>query len=257
MRNLFLVLASLLGLAGCAQEAVGPVGPAAVFGWRSAGLVMKDADHFGGLHRMIKVGSSLFAMDAYSSDSALDRRPSEWNIWELRNGVWVKLPMPDGVIPCRWTGQGNSLIVGTFYSGQVWKFDVETRNWSSVKIPSLPESPDTIWNVRSIGLYSGQLFVGLEVYGSTEHYCWLGDAGTSSGNKIPCIGANKNFVPDYIQELDGYLYAISRQYGIFRWKTGDAAWEQLPSARGKTIAKEEEFVSAIGIHHGSYMWAMR
>lgn len=52
----FLLLASLLGLAGCAQEAVGPSGPAA-FGWRSAGLVMPNADHDGGFASVISVAA--------------------------------------------------------------------------------------------------------------------------------------------------------------------------------------------------------
>jgi len=246
------LMASLLGLAGlvgCAsQEAVGPVGPAAVFGWRSAGLVMPKADHDGGLHRMIKVGNSLFAMDAYSSDSAPEKRWCQWRVWELRSGTWSQLSIPDNGIPSRWTGVGNDLVIGTMYSGKAWSFNTESRAWKNVSLPDLPDSPDTMWTVRSMGVYSGKIFIGMDVYGSTQHFCWIGDA--SGGSKYPCIGANKNFVPDNVQELDGYLYAISRQYGIFRWKMGDSTWEQLPSARGKTITAEEEFVSAIGIHHG-------
>ncbi len=248
MRGVFLLLlASLLGLVGCA-EAVGPSGPSA-FGWRSAGLVMKDADRYGGLHRMIKVGSSLFAMDAFSSDSAPKKRWSEWRIWEMRDGKWEQLKLPQGEIPNTWTSQGSQLLIGTKYSGRVLSFDVSSRNWDSVVIPIRPSSPDTMWEIASIGLYSGNVFIGSITSGSLDHVCWIGGVGPA-GLRIPCFGKNQNIIPDDVMEFEGSLYAIDQQYGIYRWKTGDAAWEQLPSARGRTNSKEEEGVSAIGIHHG-------
>jgi hypothetical protein len=225
-----------------------------LYGWRSAGLVLRDADRTGGLHKMVNIGNTLFVMDAYAPDSAPKNRPYQWRIWkgDANTGAWSQLSMPQGQVPTNsWVVKGQELVVGMKYTGQVWCYSIVTGRWRRLSLPPLPESPDTLWELRSLGLYSGRLVVGVTTYGAAVHYTWLEGIGAdTAGEIIPGIGAKKNWPLDYVQEFEGALYGISSQYGVFRWTPGADSWEQLPSPRGRTNADEDELVSAIGIHAG-------
>ena len=65
-----------------------------------------------------------------------------------------------------------------------------------------------------------------------------------------------NFYNAY--QLDGYLYAYQSEWGIARYREGDASWEKLPSARGRTDPTEFEFLSAMSVVNGKlyvgYEW---
>ena len=257
--------------------------PTVVFGWRSAGLVLPDADNTGGLHRLVNIGNHIFVMDAYTPGympgQAEDGKFYHWRVWQGNVGsdVWDSLPMPNGNTPSEWIVIGDFLYIGMKYTGEVWRYDPNGAQWAQIKLPTLPVSPQN-WNfVLFLGSYQGELVVGEGAMGSNQSLFWMGGVKDTIGQSIAGTGVQMSYPQGRAVEFDGYLYGISEQFGVYRWKTGQAAWQLLESPRGRNdsmvvdpcalaaavvgytgalscpetkVNTETEMVSAIGVHDG-------
>jgi hypothetical protein len=278
----FVTLVLSVLLAGCAEShTTAPSGNSGkVFGWRSAGLILSDANNTGGLHKLTHIDDALFAMDAYLPKPVLDtNRPYRWRLWQGRVGSlhWDSLPMPNGNTPNCWTVFSGRLYVGTKYTGEVWIYDPTTSRWDSLALPAKPESPVSIYSVSFLGQFQGDLVLGIDVRSTNKHFCWEGSSTNPVGTKIPCIGTLQNITLDQVQEFGGALYGINYQYGVYRYVAGASAWEQLASPRGRAATvtvdpcaqassalgnvvkascpqtsanQEDEYVSLLGVHDG-------
>lgn len=224
-----------------------------LYGWRSAGLVLRDADRTGGLHKLVNIGNTLFAMDAYLTDSAgTKERPYRWRIWKTTTGSmqWEVLSVPTKGVPYLWATDGQYLYVGMRYTGDVLRYDPTLGNWKTIRLPDPPASEAGVWDVYTLGLFAGELVVGISPIDTNTSYCWIGGIRDSVGKKIPCVGRLKNIPLDQVLEYQGMLYGISSRHGVYRWALGADTWELLRSPRGRTDSSELELVSAIGIHNG-------
>jgi len=279
-RFVICVLISLLS--GCAESGTptSSENGGKVFGWRSAGLVLPDANSTGGVHKLTHVGDVLFAMDAYTPHPVLDTsRPYQYRIWKGHVGSqhWDSLPMPKGNFPNGWVVLGERLLVGTRYTGEVWAYDPATGKWDSLPVPASKQGPTRFPQVTMMGVFGNKLVMGVIAYGGyrSEFFSWIGDPFTGQGTMIPGIGDSAKLPVSYVQEFSGALFGIHKTYGVFRYNLGDPAWEQLPSPRGRTATvtvdpcaqgssalgnvvkascpttsanPEDEFASLLGVH---------
>lgn len=248
-----LCLAWLLVSLGCADKVSEPqIAP----GWRSAGLILPDADKVGngggGLHRMTHVGPFLFAMDAYMPANAPASRQSQWRIWQGKAGSsqWLQLKMPEGEIPNAWYASDNKLYIGTKYSGRVLVYTPSTTQWDSLKFGLDSLYQDSLPRIESMAKFKGKLFVSIAQDYSAKHFCWLGSFDGIESQRVPCATEKKNLPLASMIEFGDALYGIRSQFGIYRYHEGDSAWETLPSARGRTLPEQDEGVSAIGVANG-------
>jgi len=250
MKYLSLIIVAILS--GCASEMPTPVAPE--FGWRSAGLVLPDAYSTGGLHKMVNIGNDIFVMDAYTPKVKDQWNPpsrtNHWRIWKGRVGSmnWDTLPVPNGQCPKEWVVANGKLYVGTRYDGDVWEFDPKTNEWAKIPLPEKPGLPDSLYDVRSMTTYKGELVVGIDVNATSRHINWMGGIVDKVGRSIP--GVNGVRPLNDMLEFGDYLYGIDAQIGIYRYMAGAAAWESLPSARGRAKSSQNEDVSALGVHGG-------
>lgn len=249
-RSAFCLVWFMVGL-GCAEKTTEvQIAP----GWRSAGLILPDADKVGdgggGLHRMVRVGQTLFAMDAYMPVNTPRSRISQWRIWQGQVGSsnWAQLSLPDREIPHSWYASNDKLYIGTKYSGRVLVYSPSTARWDSLRFGLDSLYRDSLPRVGSIAGFKDGVFVGVD-QGSSS-FCWYGTLGGSNGKQVPCIGKLKNIPLTSMVEYGDALYGIRSQFGIYRYHLGDSTWEPIPSARGRTNSEQEEGVSAIGVANG-------
>ena len=258
--NLMIATATLL-LLSCGLHSNSPDEPAAPkpIGWRSVGLEFPNADDFndgGGAQRMAHVGEHLFVMDAFRprwTDPAVQpEKVHHWRLWQGKVGSmdWVLLPLPDGEIVSRMVAWGNSLVVGSKYTGKLYLYRPEIKKWDSIKVPELPDNMEGKGEVAALGVYLNNLVVSiLSNLGNSQHIFWMTDG--KEGVFIPKI---RGIVPltEFI-EFDGYLYGRESHHGLYRWRPGMDSLEALPSPRGRTRAGEDEYISALGVHQGKLL----
>lgn len=241
----------LLGflLSGCASELTAAD---SALGWRSTGLSFPNAKKTGGVHKVIAVGNTLFAMDAFTPDSAPASRLNQWRLWKGRVGSlqWEQLTLPEGDIPQSWATDGSDLFVGTKYSGRLWSYSLGTMTWTKLALPLMPSVNDSQPYVHSIAVGDGQLFAGIGMNATSGSYCVSGEI-SGSLHQVPCVGVNRNITLDKLRFLDGNLYGIQYQFGVFRFNVNAGTWDTLPSAWGpQGVKKDMEMVSALGVHNG-------
>ncbi|HNY32840.1 MAG TPA: hypothetical protein PKO15_18295, partial [Fibrobacteria bacterium] len=222
-----------------------------VVGWRSAGLELPDAEKTGGVHRITHIGSTLFAMDAYSEDSGLSGKKFRWRMWQGRVGStqWSQLPMPGGEIPNRWVVIGDELFVGAKFSPNVYAYRPSAFTWRRLDLAP-GKSDGGQWSVDLLAAWKGRLVVGVLDGMSNNHYSWVGSGDRQNPSWVLPRGIRGTVPPDQALDIGGTLYGIRPQMGIFRFRESDSTWEALPSARGKTDPQEDEGVSAIGEFEG-------
>ncbi len=237
-----------LALGSCADKVVAPT---PVVGWRSAGLELPDAEKTGGVHRITHIGSTLFAMDAYSEDSGLSGKKFRWRMWQGRVGStqWSQLPMPGGEIPNRWVVIGDELFVGAKFSPNVYAYRPSAFTWRRLDLAP-GKSDGGQWSVDLLAAWKGRLVVGVLDGMSNNHYSWVGSGDRQNPSWVLPRGIRGTVPPDQALDIGGTLYGIRPQMGIFRFRESDSTWEALPSARGKTDPQEDEGVSAIGEFEG-------
>ena len=257
--NPYLFTATLL-LLSCGLHSNNSDEPAApkAIGWRSAGLEFPNADDFndgGGAQRMAHVGEHLFVMDAFMprwADPMVEpEKVHHWRLWQGKVGSmdWVLLPLPDGEVVNRILAWENTLVVGTKYTGRVFRFDPDKKEWSKMQIPPLPDNPENYGVVELLGLFKGQLVVGVLNYLSNQHIFWM--SNEEKGEILPGIRGSAP-LSDII-EHNGYIYGMRSQHGLFRWRPGMDSLEALPSPRGRTRTGEDEYISALGVHQGKLL----
>jgi hypothetical protein len=248
-RFLFLVLVSLFGLAGCASEMTAAD---STFGWRGTGLSFPNAKKTGGVHKVIAVGNTLFAMDAFTPDSAPESRPNQWRIWKGRVGSlqWEQLPLPEGDVPQSWATDGNDLCVGSKYTGRVYSYRISSGIWKSYKLPDRRSARDSFSDVDAMISFDGKLFSSIELNITGGHFCWITDLATDSGSFAPCLTTDKRGPIHKLVRVGSELFATNYQFGTYRYHPGDSAWVMLPSAWAPNVEKQLEMVSALGVHNG-------
>lgn len=243
--RVFLVL-SLLALLACADKSNNADN--AVAGWRSAGLSLPDAENTGGVHELAAVGDVLFALDCYTTPRDSNGiRHREWRLWSSKVGSddWSILPfVHDSCSP-----EEIHVFQGSLYASSIcktsvdttlvkyeglWQYSIVDKKWNqALKLgQGLMPKNGTSLGIGAIGDYKGALvvFVG---NGQKEYVCWMGGGDSKQEKIIPCPGNAKNIFRMEIRELNGALYGISEPYGVFRYTEGAAAWDSLPSARGR------------------------
>jgi hypothetical protein len=247
-RKLSLALGFLF-LSGCASEMTAAD---STFGWRGTGLSFPNAKKTGGVHKVIAVGNTLFAMDAFTPDSAPESRPNQWRIWKGRVGSlqWEQLPLPEGDVPQSWATDGNDLFVGSKYTGKVFRYSLSNQNWMRLVIPDRRETTDSLNPVEAMHWFDGKLFVSVAKNKTGKHFCWLADPSGDSGTSAPCLGISKRIPIGSMVHINDEIYAINYQFGTYRYHPGDSAWVMLPSAWAPNVEKQLEMVSALGVHNG-------
>lgn len=219
------VLATLL--AACADSANSEPAQA---GWRSAGLELPDAEKTGGLHRLVNIGNTLFAMDAYTPANAPASRPYQWRIWTGVAGTnsWRQLPLPNGEVPNTWVVTGSKLIVGTKYTARVYVFDPALANWQLLNTPVPPGTPDSLPYVEGLGVLGNKIAVGISMNVTNRNYCFLKTDNDTGWTNIPCLTSTKNLPWNFSATIGDTLYGISAQFGVYRYHEGDSLWDSLP-----------------------------
>ena len=234
----------------CAEDKT--VTPEPKFGWRSAGLVLPDADQTGGLRRLVNIGNTLFAMDSYEPGTGPASRPRKWRIWKGSVGSdrWELLPLPNGEIPSAFGVFGDSLIVGTQYVANLYLLSSDGKTWLKQTMPSLPSGDDSLPRISAIGEINKRLAISIVFSLGVNHRCLVQSSEVDTFARIPCMGSGKR-APFYSIGREGeYSYGYQSEWGVARYRIGDSIWETLPSPRGKTDPSEFEFLSTLSSING-------
>jgi hypothetical protein len=177
-----------------------------------------DLDSTAGYINITHVGNHLYVMDSRTLAGV-----RKYRMFTSLQGttVWDSLSLPNGLSPYSWLPDSPYLYVGTEETGDVWKYDTRTSDWTDMNTGA-----DSGFTVQGLGMYEGGLVACLASPNKyTRPILWNQAGSWINLNKSGQFPISRSFHSGL--EYNGTFYAATYDTGVWTWSPSDSLWKKL------------------------------
>lgn len=211
------------------------------FGWLEGGFTPEiSADRGGGLQKISHSGNWLVLMDDWTTpieSGSILKKYSAYTprlfVSKIGSGRWDTIVPPAKEDIKSLYVDSSGIYIGTYFTGEVWKYDLDNKEWTDLSPCKLKEREG--FHVFGISKYKTNLFVSMSGYQDTnvQVYDSIRVLQFLQENSVWIDVTPKKFAEDIKTQfhkgvtLNNKFYAAT-MYGVWTWDITSRQWKHLP-----------------------------